>query len=106
MRFINLIFLGYFHCGQNLIVFRVKKSDFLTNREGIGQGLGCREGNGDRPKKTVCHLVGIANSFPVIIAHETFQRGKGTDGQHKHIAGFPGGHGNYGERLCLCLFFF
>jgi len=82
----------------------VYKSDLFIDINAVRQLFGRRQSDGNGPEGAVCHKIIVADTFPVIIAHESIQGGESTDAQHEDVRCLPRSHGNFLQGLSLFLF--
>ncbi len=104
--FIDLVLLGHLHGGHDLAALFGDKGDLFAVLDAVGLALGSGEGDRNRPESAVGHFVLSANAFPVVFAHEAFERSETADAHHDKVTDLTGGDADLGQALCLFLFGF
>ena len=97
MLFVDLVFFPNFHRAHEGIGFAVVEGDVVTFIETCGGAVVDGQGDGDGPEDAVIEAHFIADTFPVLFAHETIQRSEGADAHHDQVRSFTAGHHDFGK---------
>jgi hypothetical protein len=98
---VNPVFFGHAHRAHDGPCLKIPKGHFLARSDRARQFFVGRQRDRDGPEQAAIarQAVVLAAAFPVVVAHEAFERREGADAHHDEVAGLATRHGHFLQAL-------